>query len=142
MVIACGALAIVALILTAHISIGLLAMAMVMRSTTLLARQKFKLSNRVKGKSLAQLGDQLDAAVKGAYILNRDFDTMSRLMTRLHDEIEHSKAVIRIFLRNENANLLEQVVKELRSSEAGFLQQLEELEVHVYLCFLKEQGGL
>lgn len=138
MVIACGALAIVALILTAHISIGLLAMAMVMRSTTLLARQKFKLLNRVKGKSLAQLGDQLDAAVKGAYILNRDFDTMSQLMTRLHDEIEHSKAVIRIFLRNENANLLEQVVKELRSSEAGFLQQLEELEVHVYLCFLKE----
>lgn len=109
-----------------------------MRSTTLLARQKFKFSNRVKGKSLAQLGDQLDAAVKGAYILNRDFDTMSRLMTRLHDEIEHGKAVIRIFLRNENANLLEQVVKELRSSEAGFLQQLEELEVHVYLCFLKE----
>ncbi|XXG86263.1 hypothetical protein AAC387_Pa11g1190 [Persea americana] len=136
LVIACATLAIVALVLTTHAFIGLLVMPVAMCSSTPFVKWRFELLHQLGGKPLTRLGAQLDAAAKGAFILNRDFDTMSRLVMRLRDEIEHSKVVMSICLRNGKIHLIEEAVKELRSSEASFLEQLEELEEHVYLCFL------
>lgn len=136
LVIACATLAIVALVLTTHAFIGLLVMPVAMCSSTPFVKWRFESLHQLRRKPLTRLGAQLDAAAKGAFILNRDFDTMSRLVMRLRDEIEHSKAVVRICLRNGKIHLIEEAVKELRSSDAGFLEQLEELEEHVYLCFL------
>ena len=86
---------------------------------------------------LRKVGQQLDVAAKGTYILNRDFDTMSRLVARLHDEVEHNKAMIQFCLdRKEDRVSLQEVVKELRKSDVGFRKQVEELEEHVYLCLV------
>ncbi|KAL5995704.1 hypothetical protein ACLOJK_041819 [Asimina triloba] len=137
--VACGMLLIITLAVAAHTLFGLLAMPLLFCPSTPFLKRRIQ-SRRClmrSSKCLKRVGAQLDAAAKGAYILGRDFDTMSRLATRLHDEIEHNKAVIGICLSNGRGQLLvEEVVKELRSNEAGFLEQLEELEEHVYLCFL------
>jgi len=85
--------------------------------------------------SLSKVYEQLDIAAKGTYILNRDFDTMSRLVARLHDEIEHNRAMVQFCLDRKDKLSL-QVVKELKKSDVGFRKQVEELEEHVYLCLV------
>ncbi|WOG97153.1 hypothetical protein DCAR_0416492 [Daucus carota subsp. sativus] len=85
---------------------------------------------------LSKVGEQLDVAAKGTYILNRDFDTMSRLVARLHDEIEHNKTMIQFFLDRKEHTFALQVVKELKKNDVGFRKQVEELEEHVYLCLV------
>lgn len=92
---------------------------------------------RVSGKgSLSKVYNQLDIAAKGTYILNRDFDTMSRLVTRLHDEIEHNRAMVQFCLDRKQNKFSLQVVKELKKSDVGFKKQVEELEEHVCSCLL------
>ncbi|KAJ6399107.1 hypothetical protein OIU77_019787 [Salix suchowensis] len=86
--------------------------------------------------SSGKVGQQLDVAAKGTYILNRDFDTMSRLVARLHDEVEHDKAMIRFCLERKEDRFSLQVMKELKKSDSGFRKRVEELEEHVYLCLL------
>ncbi|KAL3840113.1 hypothetical protein ACJIZ3_024704 [Penstemon smallii] len=88
---------------------------------------------------LRKIGEQLDVAAKGAYILNRDFDTMGRLVARLQDEIEHNKAMIRFCLERRDQDRVcnnFQVLKEIKKCEFGFRKQVEELEEHVYLCLV------
>lgn len=132
-----GALAALTIVLAAHTFIGLLATPIVMSSaTTFLKKYRFVSIKKLKARSLVRLA-QLDTAAKGAYILDRDFDTIGRLTTRLRDEIEHSKAIVQMCLQGtDNKSLLKEVVKALRNNESCFLEQLEELEEHVYLCFL------
>ncbi|KAG1361000.1 putative UPF0496 protein 2 [Cocos nucifera] len=83
---------------------------------------------------------QLDAAARGAFALDRDFDTISRMVRRLHDEVEHGRDVIRLFMEDGDMEggwmMLREVVRELQVSEGCFMDQLAELEEHVYLCFL------
>ncbi|KAK8677518.1 hypothetical protein V6N13_143052 [Hibiscus sabdariffa] len=88
---------------------------------------------------LRKVGDQLDVAAKGTYISNRDFDTMSRLVSRLNDEVEHKKEMIRICLerQREDHRFCLQIVKELRKCKVGFWKHVQELEEHVYLCLVK-----
>ncbi|KAH9324638.1 hypothetical protein KI387_004816, partial [Taxus chinensis] len=80
---------------------------------------------------------QLDAAAKGMYILHGDLDTMSRLVKLLHDEIEHNKNMMKFCLerRDEKCHHVHQVATLLQKSDAYFLQQLDELEEYVFLCF-------
>ncbi|KAL5560172.1 hypothetical protein UlMin_036383 [Ulmus minor] len=85
---------------------------------------------------LKKVGDQIDLAAKGTYILNRDFDMMSRLVTRLHDAVEHNKAMIRSCLERRKYLFCLQVVKELRKNENAFKKQVEELEEHLYLSLV------
>ncbi|KAL0438252.1 UNVERIFIED_CONTAM: hypothetical protein Slati_2308200 [Sesamum latifolium] len=62
---------------------------------------------------------------------------MSRLVARLHDEIEHNKELIQFCLeRREDRLSLIQVLKEIKKYEFGFRKQVEELEEHVYLCLV------
>lgn len=91
----------------------------------------------LRGKSLIKVGEQLDVAAKGTYILDRDFDTISRTVWRLHDEIEHDKDMIRICLKRRKYKFsVPEVVKELKRSEMWFRKQLNELEEHVCLCLV------
>lgn len=86
--------------------------------------------------SLSKVYDQLDIAAKGTYIMNRDFDTMGRLVGRLHDEIEHDRAMVQFSLDRKEDRFSLQIVKELKRSGAELRKQVEELEEHVYLCLV------
>ncbi|KAL5703631.1 hypothetical protein ACHQM5_022159 [Ranunculus cassubicifolius] len=131
--VACGAAAIIAVIVAAHTLCGLLMGPAIL---TFPIKKKIHLQYFESG-FLKKVGKQVDVAAKGAYILNRDFDTMSRLVSRLYDEIEHSKTMIRFCLeRVEDKFSLQEVMKELRKSDLGFRKQLEDLEEHVCLCLV------
>ncbi|KAL0391871.1 UNVERIFIED_CONTAM: hypothetical protein Sradi_2409900 [Sesamum radiatum] len=66
-----------------------------------------------------------------------DFDTMSRLVRRLHDEMEHRKFVAEICVRKGKNEMLKEVIeREFQMHERCFLEQLEELEKQICLCFL------
>ncbi|KAF5189809.1 hypothetical protein FRX31_020613 [Thalictrum thalictroides] len=79
---------------------------------------------------------QLDAAAKGAYVLNNDLDTIDRLVARLHAVVESDKVLVRIGLeRGRDRYPIQEVVKQLRKNHLNFLNQLKDLEEHVCLCF-------
>lgn len=90
-------------------------------------------SSRVTGGGLSE---QLDVAAKGVFILINDFDTMSQMVKRLQNEVEHRKSVADICVRNKKFELLKEVVKGFHDQDSSFLEQLEELEGHIYLCLL------
>ncbi|KAK9270085.1 hypothetical protein L1049_025659 [Liquidambar formosana] len=134
---ACSMVAITAMVLAAHTLTAILMGPAIFSFP--LKRLKKKVVNFKCFRSglLRKAGEQLDAAAKGAYTLNRDFDTMSRLVVRLHDEIEHNKAMIQFCLeRRKDKFSLQEVVKELKKNDIGFRNQVEELEEHVYLCLV------
>ncbi|CAK8569731.1 unnamed protein product [Lathyrus sativus] len=83
-------------------------------------------------------GAILNAAAKGVFIMINDLDTMIRMVKRLNDEVEHKKMVADVCVRNvgSKCDILKQVMDEFSDYESRFLEQLEELEEHVYLCFL------
>ncbi|KRH08684.1 hypothetical protein GLYMA_16G166400v4 [Glycine max] len=85
---------------------------------------------------LSNVCDQLDIAAKGTYILNKDFDTMTRVVARLYDEIEHKRTMVQFFLDKKDDKFSLQMVKELKKSGDGFRKQVEELKEHVYLCLV------
>lgn len=133
-----GALTVTALVVVGHTVVGIVCIPPLLSTSLgiLRRRRPARPEKGLRRGPLSRLAAQLDAAAKGAYILDRDFDTMSRLVARLHDEVEHKKAVVRICLRSHKGSLLKEALKEFESSEYCFLEQLEELESHVYLCFL------
>ncbi|XP_041021664.1 UPF0496 protein At1g20180 isoform X1 [Juglans microcarpa x Juglans regia] len=132
------ALLILLLILALHSMVGIVA------APTLLAFSLDSSTKKMKGgcggfktrSLLDRLGEQLDVAAKGVYILINDFDTISRMVKRLNDEVEHRKAVADMCVRNGKCEILKEVVREFHIHESSFLDQLEELEEHIYLCFL------
>ncbi|CAN0908967.1 UPF0496 protein At1g20180 [Linum grandiflorum] len=83
----------------------------------------------------SRLCAQLDIAAKGMFFLVNDFDSISRLVTSLSNEVEHRKVLAGMCVRNKNGELLKQVVRELIAYDDCYSEQLEELEQHVYLCF-------
>ncbi|KAI6696344.1 hypothetical protein NL676_016463 [Syzygium grande] len=87
-------------------------------------------------KSLRKVLDQLDAAAKGAYILKRDMDTISRLVTRINDELEHTIAMVRFWLDQGDDKIQVGGRATLGENECNFAEQLDELEEHLYLCFM------
>ncbi|ONK64321.1 uncharacterized protein A4U43_C07F24470 [Asparagus officinalis] len=91
-------------------------------------------------KGLKRLEPGVDAAAKGAYIVGRDLDTISQMVRRVHDEVEHGRDTGRMVLRNREWGMVKEVVKEMegRGGEVGLglEEQLEELEEHVYLCLV------
>ncbi|XP_052202711.1 UPF0496 protein At1g20180 [Diospyros lotus] len=102
-----------------------------------LVRKKSKMVRKALRTSLLErVGAQLEVAAKGVFILINDFDTMSRLVRRLQDEMEHSKAIAEMCVRHGKGEVLMEVIREFSVHQTGFLEQLEELEEHIYLCFL------
>ncbi|GMI90573.1 hypothetical protein like AT1G20180 [Hibiscus trionum] len=139
---ACGLIVIIAIVIAVHTLAPLLMAPAVLSfvPVKILKKKKeiFKKFPCLKCGFLRKVGDQLDVAAKGTYILNRDFDTMSRLVSRVNDEVEHKKEIIRICLerQREDHRFCLQIVNELKKCNAGFWKQVQELEEHVYLCLV------
>jgi len=80
---------------------------------------------------------QLDAATRGAYILNKHLDTMIRLVARLHNEVDNNKVLIRFCLhRKDDRYPIQEAVKQLRKNDFSFATTLDEIEDHVDLCLI------
>ncbi|PHT66023.1 hypothetical protein T459_30448 [Capsicum annuum] len=136
---ACGLVALAAVVLAAHTLAALIMGPAILTMIPLKPSKINKFTNRpgfLKCGFLTKIGAQLDVAAKGTYILNRDFDTISRLVDRLHEEIEHNKAMIKLCLDRSEDSISLQVLKEMKKRNVGFRKQGEELEEHVYLCLL------
>ncbi|ESW32629.1 hypothetical protein PHAVU_001G003900 [Phaseolus vulgaris] len=91
---------------------------------------------RVGCRGSERVCEQLDVAAKGIYIVINDLDTMSRMVKRLEDEVEHRKMVAEVGARNGKWEIVKQVMREFHERDSSFVEQLEELEGHIYLCFL------
>ncbi|KAH7568069.1 hypothetical protein JRO89_XS07G0227000 [Xanthoceras sorbifolium] len=137
----CSLIAITAIVLAAHSLTALLMGPLFFSFPTKCFKKKLFRRFRCLRRSglLKKVREQLDVAAKGTYILNRDFDTIGRLVARLHDEVEHNKAMMRLCLERSSGEerfSLHVVVNELKKSSVGFQMQVEELEEHVYLCLV------
>ena len=79
---------------------------------------------------------QLDAARKGAYVLNKCLDTIDRLVARLCTAIEGDKQLVRLGLGGgKEKHSIQEVVKQLRKNQPNFASLLKDLEEHICLCF-------
>ncbi|XP_027332716.1 UPF0496 protein At3g49070-like [Abrus precatorius] len=87
---------------------------------------------------LVKVAAQLDAAAKGTYILNKDLETISRLVARLNDELEHMRATVRFWLERKEDKIQAdgEVARLLKKNQCTFSDQLDELEEHLYLCLM------
>ncbi|KAB8103910.1 hypothetical protein EE612_036512 [Oryza sativa] len=94
-------------------------------------------AEKVSSRHYARAGATLDAAARGAYIVGRDLDTVSRMVRRAHDELEHGRDVARIAMRGHGERpLLQEVAREEEECEEDLRAQLAELEEHVCLCLI------
>ncbi|AEE76226.1 hypothetical protein ISN45_At03g020260 [Arabidopsis thaliana x Arabidopsis arenosa] len=79
---------------------------------------------------------QLNAASKGTFVLNKDLDTIDRLVSRLHTGIEYDKFLIRLGLeRGRDVHSIQEILKLLRKSHLPLTHQLKDLEDHICLWF-------
>ncbi|KAI3471781.1 hypothetical protein Pfo_028434 [Paulownia fortunei] len=79
---------------------------------------------------------QLDAAAKGAYVLHNDLDTIDRLVSRLHSAVENDRLLVHLGLeRGMDRYPIQEILKQLRRHRPSFVQQLVDLEEHLFLCF-------
>jgi hypothetical protein len=91
----------------------------------------------VRRRWYARAGAAVDAAARGAYIVGRDLDTVSCMVRRAHDELEHGRDVARIAVQGRGERpLLQEVTREEAECEEDLRTQLEELEEHVCLCLI------
>ncbi|CAM0904775.1 unnamed protein product [Alopecurus aequalis] len=88
-------------------------------------------------KRLQQHMDRLDAAARGAYVLNNDVDTIERLVGRLHATVESDKILVQMGLERGRGqhHTIEEVVRQLRKNHPSLLRQLADLEEHICLYF-------
>lgn len=88
-------------------------------------------------KRLQQHMDRLDAAARGAYVLNNDVDTIERLVGRLHATVESDKVLVQLGLERGRGqhHTIEEVVRQLRKNHPSLLRQLADLEEHICLYF-------
>lgn len=134
---ACGVVAAAATFLAVHTLTVLLVGPAILSLPMKPLKRRIRNIGFLKIGFLSRVVEQLDVAAKGAYILNRDFDTIGRLVARLRDEVEHNKTMIELCLeRREEDRVCLEVLKEIKKYEFGFRKQVEELQEHVYLCLV------
>ncbi|KAM5557392.1 hypothetical protein ABKV19_024660 [Rosa sericea] len=130
-----SAIILVAVTATLSVIVVTHALALVVAAPTLIATSLDLASSR----RLARMAAQLDAATKGAYIVNRDLETVSRLVARLNDELEHMREMVQFWVERGEEDWLQaggEVARQLKKNDCSFRQQLDELEEHLYLCFM------
>ena len=137
LVISHSVLLILVLIFALHSTVGILAAPALIACSLGVSAKKMKVGcGGLKTRLLEKHGEQIDVAARGVYILINDFDTMNRMIRRLHDEVEHRQAAAAVCVKNGKREILKEVVREFHAKESSFLEQIEELEEHIYLCFL------
>ncbi|XP_019097134.1 PREDICTED: UPF0496 protein At1g20180-like [Camelina sativa] len=140
LVISHSAIVITLLIIALHSILGALAAPALLGlcSLVLLRKKKAKRSmhKSKRDTTLERLGTQIDIAAKGMFILINDLDTLSRLAGRLCDEIEHRKTVAAMCAKSRKIEVLKEALREFSAHEERFSDQLQELEEHLYLCFI------
>ncbi|CAM8915920.1 hypothetical protein QQ045_028171 [Rhodiola kirilowii] len=138
LVIGYSALTVALLVVLVHSMVGLLAAPGLFIGALSLFKKKIKhnIWRSMDKNWVKKLDGQLDVAAKGLYILINDLDTMSRLVRRLHDEVEHGKSIASVCVRNGKREVMDEVVKEFHAHNRLFMEQLEELEERIYLCFV------
>lgn len=126
---------VLALTTTLIVTIASHAFALIIAGPTLLTG-RFK-PGGLRNK-LTKTAARLDVAAKGTYILSRDLDTISRLVTRINDEVEHVRAMAEFWAGRGSGRVRasEEVARELKRCEESFSEELDELEEHIYLCFM------
>ncbi|KAK9059894.1 hypothetical protein SSX86_020598 [Deinandra increscens subsp. villosa] len=129
-------LAVALLVLACHGLIAPLASPGLIACLFGLIKNTNSVKKRVKPTELKRIGVQLDVAAKGVYTMIKDLDTMGWLVGRLYNEVEFGKMMARKCFRTRKADVWEEVMREFRVHESCLLEQLEELEDHVYLCLL------
>lgn len=93
------------------------------------------LPHSFKKKELTNIS-QLNAAAKGTFVLNKDLDTIDRLVSRLHTGIEYDKLFIRLGLeRGRDVYSVQEILKQLRKTHLNLTHQLKDLEDHICLWF-------
>lgn len=94
--------------------------------------------NLASERKLAMVAAQLDTAAKGTYILNKDMETTVRLVARLNDELEHMRTMVKFWLERKNDKIQAdgEVALLMKKNQCNFSDQLDELEEHLYLCFM------
>jgi hypothetical protein len=104
----------------------------------LMAMPGLTLMNLHSKRKLTNTTAQLDAAAKGTYILNKDLETTSRLVARLNDEMEHIRKMVKFWLERKDDKIQAdgEVLRLLNKNQCNFSDQLDELEEHLYLCFM------
>ncbi|KAF3445310.1 hypothetical protein FNV43_RR10485 [Rhamnella rubrinervis] len=113
LVISLTALLIALLIFAFHSIIGIAAAPALMACSVGLCKKKMETAQGWAKTRLHHegLGGQLDMAAKGVFILINDFDTMSRMARRLHDEVEHRKYEAGMCVRNGKCKLVAELEK-------------------------------
>ncbi|KAL3641015.1 hypothetical protein CASFOL_015983 [Castilleja foliolosa] len=130
-----SAAAVILLVLTAHSMVGMVAApGLIVCLGFLMMKRKLKGQKR-KYKRMG-LEVQLDVAARGVYTLINDFDTMGQLVKGLYNEMEHKKFVAGTVVKRGRNGMLQEVVRDFKTHESVFLEQVEELKNHIYLCFL------
>ncbi|WCJ36688.1 hypothetical protein M5689_017872 [Euphorbia peplus] len=89
-------------------------------------------------RKLGRVAAQLDMAAKGTYILCRDLETTIRLVARLSDEVEYMRTRVKFCVENGEVWLQSdgEVARQLKLNDCSLNEQLDELEEHLYLCFM------
>lgn len=134
-----SAICLVALTASLTVIVAAHAMALLVAAPGLIAAS-FELAST---RRLARSAAQLDAAAKGTYILNKDLETISRLVARLNDELEHMRTMVKFWLerREDRVQASGEVAHQLKKNDCSFSRQLDELEEHLYLCFMTINRG-
>lgn len=100
-------------------------------------RKKLLRHQILRNGGLEKVSEQLEAAAKGSYILNREFDTTSRLVVRLGDAEDHGKAMLRLLVeRKEDKFAVAVAMDELKKGNLSIRKQVEDVEEHLYLCIV------
>ncbi|WOL13982.1 UPF0496 protein [Canna indica] len=88
-------------------------------------------------RKLKDYMSQLDAASRGAFVLDNDLDTIERLVARLHATVESDRVLVQLGLESGRGQQhpIEEVVRQFGKNYCSFLHQLEDLEEHICLFF-------
>ncbi|CAN6192624.1 unnamed protein product [Urochloa humidicola] len=139
LVAACAGAIVAAAVFAAHAVVGIGAAAAAVGASPAAAARRWVGGERRYAVAGAAA---VDAAARGAYIVGRDLDTVSRMVRRAHDELEHGRDVARIAVRGGRgeeelvAPLMQEVAREEAECEEDLRAQLQELEEHVCLCLI------
>lgn len=92
----------------------------------------------LRNGGLEKVGEKLEAAAKGSYILKRELETTSRLVVRLGDAVDNGKAMVRLFGGRKKEDKFGVVVAmdEVKKNNANIRKRVEDVEEHLCLCIV------